>query len=71
MIGPRLHHEVQPVERADADVGDKQVERADCEQPFRGVVGRRACHVMSGIAQEFHDAGQRVLVIIEDEDSIG
>ena len=71
MVRPRLHDEVEPVERPDADVGDKQVERADCEQPFRGVVCRRACHVMSGIPKELNDPGQRVLVIIEDEDSIG
>ena len=49
----------------------EQIERADGQQPFRGVVSRRACHVMSGIPQEFDDAGQRVLVVIEDEDSIG
>ena len=71
MIGPRLHDQVQPVERAQPDVGDKQVERADGEQPLGGVVGRRAGHVMSGVAQEFHDAGQGMLVVIEDEDSIG
>ena len=54
-----------------ADVGDQQVERADGEQPLGGVVCRRAGHVVSGIAQELDDPGQRVLVVIEDEDSIG
>ena len=59
----------QAVERADADVGDKEIVRADGEQPFRGIIRRRACHVMSGIAKQLDNAGQRVLVVVEDEDS--
>ena len=71
MVRPCLHDEVQAVEGPQADVGNEKVERTGGQQPFRGVVCRRARHVMSGIPEQFDDAGQRVLVVIEDEYSIG
>ena len=41
------------------------------QQALGGVVGGRAGHAVLGIAQQFHDAGQGIFVVVEDEDPIG
>ena len=69
MIGARLHHEMEAVERSEADVGDQQIERADGEETLGGVIGRRAGDVVARVAQKFDDATEGVLVVVEDEDT--
>ena len=44
---------------------------AGLQQALGGVVGGRAGDAVLGIAQQFHDAGQGIFVVVEDEDPIG
>jgi len=69
LIRPGLHHQVQPVERFQADVGDQQVVGADGQEALGRVVGRRTGDVVPCVAQELNHPGKGMLVIIEDEDS--
>jgi hypothetical protein len=70
VFGANLHHEVEAVETAQADVGDEQVERLQAEQPLGAVERGRTSDVVTGLAEQLHEALERVLVVIEYENSI-
>ncbi len=69
MIAVALPDQIDAVEAAQADVGDQQIVGADRQQALRGVVGRRARDEMPGVTQQLDQARQRVLVVVEDQDS--
>ena len=65
ILGADLHHEVKPVEPAQAHVGHQQVEGLEAEQPFGPVEGCRAGHVVAGFAEQLHEPLQGVLVVVQ------
>ena len=62
--------ELQPVERAKADVGDEQVVRVEFEQTLGSVEGGGARYGVSGVAEQFQHAGERTLIIFDDKDLV-
>ena len=70
IIGAALHDEIEAVVASQPHVGDEQIVGLRGEQALGRVVGRGAGHVVLGIAQQFHDAGKGIFVVVENEDPI-